>query len=171
MSLIVIGSDGADNLHPSDGWGDIPVEDRPLWSRYMVDHAPWFPGVTAMIHIAPGVMNGNTRAPQIWKDTARALRAVGFTPAEYYLLAELIKSRLGALDVHRHAALFELWPTDGERGPRAFRLTPSRWVPWLEKVRGGESPRRALDAVLADGDPAPMGGFVPADGGSPRLIR
>ena len=151
MSLIVVGSEHNDELHPDEGWGDVPVADRPLWSRYMVDHLPWFPGVTVMIHVAPGVMNGGTRAPQIWKDAARALHAAGFTPAEYYLLAELIESSIDTLDVNRHAQLFELWPTDGERRPRAFRLNPVRWVPWLEKVRAGESPRRALEGILRGG--------------------
>ncbi|MGO1266874.1 MAG: hypothetical protein ACTMIY_09615 [Microbacterium gubbeenense] len=171
MSLIVIGTEGTDELHPADGWGDVPVADRPLWSRYMVDHLPWFPGVTVMIHMAPGVMHGNTRAPQIWKDAARALDAAGFAPADYYLLAELLKSQIERLDVNRHAPLFELWPTDGERRPRTFRLNPVRWVPWLEKVHAGESPRRALDWILSDGHPAPMGGLYPLNGGAPTIVR
>lgn len=171
MSHFLAGPTGSDDLHPARGWGDVPIADRPLWSRYMVDHTPWFPGVTVMVHIAPGVLNGNTRAPRIWKDTAQALHAAGFTPAEYYLLSEIIESRLDAFDVHRHAALFELWPTERTRGPRAFRLNPTRWVPWLERVRAGESPRRALDWLLADGEPAPLGGWYPTDGGTPTIIR
>ncbi|MGF3054659.1 hypothetical protein ACQUSY_11980 [Microbacterium sp. YY-03] len=171
MSLIVIGREGADELHPTDGWGDVPVADRPLWSRYMVDHLPWFPGVTVMNYVAPGVMNGNTRAPQIWKETARGLHAAGFTPADYYLLSELIMSSLETIDMNRHAPLFELWPTSNERRPRIFRLNPTRWVPWFEKVRAGESPRRALEWVLADGKPAPMGGLYPTNGGPATIIE
>ncbi|MBV0895154.1 hypothetical protein [Microbacterium sp. NC79] len=171
MSLIVIGGQGADELHPVEGWGDVPVADRPLWSRYMVDHLPWFPGVTVMIHVAPGVMNGNTRAPKIWKDTARGLHAVGFTPADYYLLVELITHRIDQLDVNRHAPLFELWPTNDERRPRIFRLNPTRWVPWLEQVRAGESPSRAVDWVLTDGNPRPLGALYPANGDAPTIIR
>lgn len=171
MSLINVESGEADGLHPVDGWGDVPVADRALWSGYMVDHLPWFPGVIVMCHMAPGVMNGNTRAPRVWKDTARALHAVGFTPADYYLLSELLKSSIDELDVSRHARLFELWPTSGERGPRTFRLNPTRWAPWLEKVRAGESPRRALDWILSSGKPRAMGGLFPADGGAPTIIR
>lgn len=164
MSLIVIGQDGADDLHPSEGWGDVPEADRPLWSRYMVDHCPWFPGVTVMLHLVPGVMNGGTRAPKIWKDHAQALHAAGFTPAKWYLLAELITGAKSQLDVHRHAPLFDLWP-DPERRTSAFRINPVRWVPWLDQVRAGESPRRAHEWVLTDGDPEPFAGWVdPATG-------
>ncbi|MTE23213.1 hypothetical protein [Microbacterium sp. ZXX196] len=148
MSLIVVESGAADELHPADGWGDVPAADRPLWSRYLADHLPWFPGVSAMARLVPGVTNGGTRAPQLWKDTARSLHAAGFTPADYYLLAELLGSRIDALDVTRHAPLFELWPTDGDRRPRTFRLNARRWTPWLEAVRAGESPRRALERIL-----------------------
>ena len=171
MSVIVVGSGETDGLHPVDGWGDVPFFDRPLWSRYMVDHLPWFPGVTVMVMIAPGVMNGNTRAPKVWKETAQALHAAGFFPVDYYLLAELIKSRLELLDESRHASLFEQWPTDGKRHPRIFRLNAMRWVPWLEKVRAGESPRRALEWMLSDGDPEPLGGLYSTGGGAPIIVR
>lgn len=170
MSNFIDGEPEVDGMTPSEGWGDVPVADRALWSRYMMDHLPWFPGALVMAHIAPGVMNGNTRAPQVWKDTARALHAVGFTPADYYLLAELLKGRLDALDLHRHAVLFEQWPTDGTRRPRIFRLNPTRWVPWLTEVRAGESPRRAFERILADGHPAPIAVIYPTDGGAPTLI-
>lgn len=161
MSLIYVDSGERDELDPNDGWGGVPEADRALWSRYMVDHLPWFPGTTIMAHMAPGVMNGNTRAPRVWKDTARALHAVGFTPHLYYLLAELLRD--AALDVHEHAHLFELWPTR-ERGPLQFRLTPSAWIPWLERVTNGESPRRALHHILAGGNPTPLGAYVRPDG-------
>ena len=171
MSEFEAASGSIDELNSEDGWGDVPVTDRPLWSRYMVDHLPWFPGVIVMVHLAPGVMNGGTRAPQVWKDTARSLHAAGFAPADYYLLAELIKDRIDVLDVHRHAALFDLWPTDGTRGPRVFRLNAGRWLPWLEDVRAGESPRRALERILYDGELAPIGGLYPRDGGAPTFVR
>lgn len=104
-------------------------------------------------------MNGGTRAPQIWKDTARALHAAGFTPAEYYLLATLVHGRFRTtLDVHRHAHLFELWPDEKRVGN--FRFTPSAWKPWLEKVRAGESPLRAVEHILTGGKPPVMGGLV-----------
>lgn len=111
MSFELIGPGDPDPLDPSDGWGDVPVADRPLWSRYMVDHLPWFPGVTVMNLVVPGVMNGGTRAPRIWKDAARGLHAQGFTPLQYYLLATLLRQALaaGELDERIHAPLFEQW--------------------------------------------------------------
>lgn len=150
MSLIIVETGETDGLHASDGWGDVPVEDRGLWSQYMLDHLPWFPGTFIMTQIYQGVTNGNTRAPQIWKDTARGLHAVGFTPADYYLLAEMLKHRLDWLEVTHHAVLFEAWPTSGERGPRTFRLNPARWTSWLEVVRAGGSPARELNRILRD---------------------
>lgn len=161
MSLIYVDSGNRDNLDPADGWGDVPEADRPLWSRYMVDHMPWFPGAVIMNYIAPGVMNGGTRAPQIWKDTARALHAVGFTPVDYYLLATLVTVRgrfRDELDVQRHAHLFELWPDEKRVGN--FRFIPSAWTPWLEKVRAGESPRRAVEYILTGGKPRAMGALI-----------
>lgn len=147
MSLIYVETGAHDDLDPDDGWGDVPEADRPLWSRYMVDYMPWFPGAVIMNYVAPGVMNGGTRAPQIWKDTAHALHAVGFTPADYYLLATLVRGRFRTtLDVRRHAHLFELWPDEERVGN--FRFTPSAWKPWLERVRAGESPMRAVGQVL-----------------------
>ena len=159
MSLIYVDSGTDDNLDPADGWGDVPEADRPLWSRYMVDYMPWFPGAVIMNYIAPGVMNGGTRAPQIWKDAARALHAAGFTPADYYLLATLVTGRFrNELDVRRHARLFELWPD--EKRASNFRFTPSAWKPWLEKVRAGESPSRAVEHILTGGRPPAMGTLV-----------
>ena len=168
MSLIYVDSGADDNLDPADGWDDVPEADRPLWSRYMVDYMPWFPGAIIMNYIAPGVMDGGTRAPQLWKDTARALHDAGFTPADYYLLATLLKGHLGdKLDVHRHAHLFELWPDKDRAGN--FRLTPSAWKPWLERVRAGESPRRAVEHILTGGRPLAMGTLV-TRGEQPREV-
>lgn len=131
---------------PHDGWGDVPVADRPRWTRTFIDHLPWFPGVAMFALCPPGVTDGRASAPPIWKDAAKALHAAGFAPADYYLLAELLASRLDLLDADRHSGLFELWPTDARF--RSFRLRPARWVPWLEAVRAGESPRLALEGVL-----------------------
>ncbi|WP_156761053.1 hypothetical protein [Microbacterium karelineae] len=165
MSLINVDSGDRDDLDPHDGWGDVPEADRPLWSRYMIDHLPWFPGAVIMAHLAPGLLNGNTHAPKTWKDTARALHAAGFTPAQYYLLAELLKSEFtrGTLDIRAHAHLFELWPHE-RRGPIQFRLNAHAWAPWLERVAAGESPRRALQHVLRGGHLPPLGGLLHPDG-------
>lgn len=161
MSLILVGSGKSDELDPTDGWGDVPDADRPLWSRYMVDHLPWFPGVTVMNFIAPGVMNGGTRAPAVWKETARELHAVGFTPIQYYLLAELLKKarERGELDETIHAQFFTQWFTE-HRGPVTFRLQPDSWKPWLDRLKHAESPRRALQHTLHGETLPPLGMLV-----------
>lgn len=156
MSLSLIGPGEADTLDPTDGWGEVPDADRPLWSRYMVDHLPWFPGVTAMNYVAPGVTNGGTRAPKIWKDTAQGLHRAGFTPMHYYLLAELVAAawKNGDLDEDAHAHLFEQWFT----GPfGSFRLEAEKWKPWLGRLARSESPRRALQHMLHGEDLPPLG--------------
>lgn len=170
MSFELIGPGDPDPLDPSDGWGDIPVADRPLWSRYMVDHLPWFPGVTIMNLMVPGVMKGGTRAPRIWKDAARGLHAQGFTPLQYYLLATLLRQALaaGELDERIHAPLFEQW-FDERRSSTTFRLAPSAWQPWLDRIANAESPGRALDHVL-HGDDLPPLGSLSIEGRPPRLI-
>ncbi len=166
MSLEIISDSGSDDLDPTGGWGDVPKADRPLWSRYMVDHLPWFPGVTVMCFMAPGVMNGNTRAPEIWKQTAQDLHAAGFTPLSYYLLAELLKSKHhgSILDQTTHGHLFDTWFTAGDR-PTTFRLAATAWKPWLEHVADGESPRRALEHMLKGEKLAPLGTVVSLSNG------
>ena len=124
-----------------------------------------------MLWMAPGVMHGRTRAPRVWKADARAVHAAGFTPADYYLLAELITGSIEKLDAERHERLFTQWPKSYSRNLRVFRLQAEAWMPWLEKVRAGESPRRALEWVLTDGNPEPLGGFYQTNGGEPMIIR
>ncbi|MGO3660906.1 hypothetical protein [Microbacterium gubbeenense] len=168
MFLISADFGASDKLDPVEGWGDVPEADRPLWSRYLLDYMPWFPGPVIMNYVAPGVTNGGTRAPHVWKDTARNLHAVGFTPADYYLLAVLMKECFGTqLDVQRHAHLFELWPDAKRAG--MFRFTPSAWKPWLEKVRAAESPRRAVQYMLTDGRPPALGSLT-VEGRGTRVI-
>lgn len=170
MSLIYVANGANDHLDPSDGWGDVPQADRPLWSRYMVDHLPWFPGATIMNLMAPGVMNGGTRAPQIWKDAAQALHAIACTPLQYYVLAELLKDkyRNDELTQDEHGHLFEEWFTE-RRGPVTFKLAPAKWKPWVERVQRFESPRRALDHVLR-GDSLPPIGMIVSRSGEVRQV-
>ena len=126
-----------DNLHPVEGWGDVPETDRPLWSRYMVDHCPWFPGVGLMNFVAAGVVNGGTRAPKIWKDAAIALHRAGFTPMHYYVLAQLLRDERtrGRLNEDAHGHLFEEW----FQAPfNSFRLYAPAWKPWVEGLKGAE---------------------------------
>lgn len=161
MSLILVGSGKSDDLDPTDGWGDVPEADRPLWSRYMIDYLPWFPGVTVMSFIAPGVVNGGTRAPRVWKDTARELHAAGFTPIQYYLLAELLKRvrERGELDEAIHAQFFKQWFTESH-GPVTFRLQPESWKPWLDRLKRAESPQRALQHILRGEELPPLGMLI-----------
>ncbi len=163
MHFELITPNGSDDLDQIIGWGDVPIEDRPLWSRYMVDHSPWFPGTTAMAHIAPGVINGGTRAPKVWKQTAQELHQAGFTPANYYLLAELLTSpRFQAeLNEAEHSHLFKSW--FGVR--MEFRLAAEEWEPWLERLAKGESPRRALQHMLKGDVLPPIASFVPTSPG------
>lgn len=149
MSQFLVSPDSADGLDPSDGWGEVPVEDRPLWSRYMVDHLPWFPGIAIMGLIAPGVANDHTRAPRVWRQTAQELHKAGFTPATYYLLAELLKSARfrDEIDETEHGHLFSSW-FHQNKTIITFRLAAEAWKPWLERVAKGESPRKSLERML-----------------------
>lgn len=168
MSLTLITPSGSDFLHPVEGWGDVPEADRPLWSRYMVEYLPWFPGITSMRYMAGGVMNGNTRAPKLWKETAQELHAAGFTPADYYLLSALLELESDLLDEERHAKLFIEWPKQITRRTRRFRLAVDQWVPWLEQVRAGESPADALEKIL-QGDKLKPIGTPPSLGEGPSI--
>lgn len=162
MSQFLVSGNATDDLDPSTGWGEVPLKDRPLWSRYMVDHLPWFPGVTLMARMAPGVMNGGTRAPRVWKQTAEELHKAGFTPADYYLLAELLMSAdvQAELDEAEHGHLFHRW-FDARRKFTTFRLAAEAWKPWLERLADGESPQRALEHILK-GDVLPPLGSITA---------
>lgn len=158
MSYEIVSADGThDRLSPTEGWGDVPVESRAQWSRYMVDFTPWFPGVNAMVRLAPGVLHGNTRAPRAWKQVARDLHAVGFTPTDYYLLCQDLDGlrKSGYLNPDDHGHLFTQWST---REP-GWGLIPdaAAWAPWIEHVRAGRSPRRATSYILLGGPPPPMG--------------
>lgn len=172
MSLTIVGPGEPDELDPTDGWGDVPDEDRPLWSRYMLDHLPWFPGITVMSFIAPGVVNGGTRAPRIWKDTARAVHAAGFTPIQYYLLAELLKEarERGDLNESAHGYLFEEWFTEN-RGPVTFRLAPEAWRPWLDRLESAESPHRALQHMLRGEELPPIAMLISSSGEVERVTN
>ncbi|MGO2932498.1 hypothetical protein [Microbacterium sp.] len=169
ISLVGSGAGAADDLNPAEGWGEVPEADRPLWSRYMVDHCPWFPGVTVMNFIAGGVMNGGTRAPKIWKDTAADLHRAGFTPMQYYLLAELLSGarKNGDLDESAHGHLFEQW---FQGSPTFFRLAAEAWKPWLERLERAESPRRALTHILSPGNVPPLGTLIYKTGEPTRVV-
>ena len=152
-----------DALDATIGWGDVPIEDRPLWSHYMIDHKPWFPGSNAMAHMAPARRKNGHRAPKDWKQTAQELHQAGFTPANYYLLAELLTSpRFQAeLNEAEHSHLFKSW--FGVR--MEFRLAAEEWEPWLERLAKGESPRRALQHMLKGDVLPPIASFVPTSPG------
>jgi len=155
-SLISVEDGFADHLSLTEGWGDIPEQDRPLWSRYMLDYAPWFPGVAMMTFVAPGLLNGGASAPRQWKALAIRLHAVGFTPTDYYLLCQDLGLRLARqqLTEAEHGRFFEKW------GPgRFWQFVPNveLWTPWPRHLRAGRSPKRATDYILSDGAPRPMG--------------
>ena len=167
--LVGPGAGGVDHLDPAEGWGEVPEADWPLWSRYMADHLPWFPGVTSMVFIARGVINGGTRAPKIWKNTAADLHRAGFTPMHYFLLAEMLSDmrKNGDLDEATHGHLFEQWFS----GPHAsFRLDAEAWKPWLERLERAESPRRALMHMLSGGDLPPLGTLTYESGQPPLIV-
>ena len=82
---IAVADGGVEDFETTDGWGEVPEVDRPVWSRYMLDHCPWFPGATIMSFIASGVVNGGSHVPEVWRETAAELHSAGFTPIQYYL--------------------------------------------------------------------------------------
>lgn len=147
------------DLSPREGWGDVPVADRPTWTRYMLDYPPLFPGAFIMAMLAPGMLDGGTSALQPWKDLAQRLHAVGFTPTDYYLLCQDLALRIeeGAVTREEHDRFFDRW------GDRVWGHVPkvALWAAWPRLVRSGRSPRRATDYILSDGSPAPLGGYGP----------
>ncbi|GAB3653076.1 hypothetical protein GCM10027591_09800 [Zhihengliuella somnathii] len=150
MTIVNVETNAQDTLSPHEGWGEIPASERPLWTRYLTTHLPWFPGRTGMAltvqHLAA---TDGLGAPALWKRHARDLHAAGFNPLQFYVLAQVVREALerGRLDPARHGHLFEHWP-ESSRGPLVFRLAAHEWEPWLRHVRDGESPHRALRAVL-----------------------
>ncbi len=145
------------------GWGEVPKADRAVWSRYLVDFCPWFPGASLMTLIARGVIRGNDSIPQPWKDAAAELAGAGFTPLQYYLLAQLLsqKRRRGELNEADHGHLFKKWYEDVSP---AFQLDADAWTPWLERLNRAESPRRALDHMLRGSDLPPLGALLSSAG-------
>lgn len=143
------GNGAADEFDPTDGWGEVPEADRPLWARYMLDYCPQFLGPTIMTLIARGVVFGGTKIPEDWKETAAELHNAGFTPLHYYLLASLLsdKRRREELDEATHGYLFKKWYGNYPDFPD-FRLDAEAWKPWLERIDRAESPGRALDHML-----------------------
>ena len=93
-----------------------------------------------------------------WKDAAAELHGVGFTPIQYYLLAELLKAALGRgeLNESTHGHLFKTW-FNGRFS--AFQLEAEAWKPWLELLETAESPRRALQHMLQGPKLPPLGGM------------
>lgn len=152
------GSHGADDFDPTDGWGEVPEADRPVWARYMLDHFPWFPGITIMSLVGDG-MAGRRTAFQQWKDAAAELHSLGFTPIQYYLLAELLKDALkrGELNASAHGHLFKKW---FEGHFSILQLNAEAWKPWLDQLAEAESPRRALQHMLRGPRLPPMGGMT-----------
>lgn len=169
IHLVGPGDGGADDLDPTDGWGDVPEADRPLWSRYMLDHCPWFPGPTIMTLIAGGVVDGGTRAPQAWKEAAAELHSAGFTPIHYFLLAELLSGarKQGDLDEASHGHFFKQWFK--EPFP-AFRLDAEAWRPWLERLEQAQSPSRALKHMLHGSNLPPLGTVTYSSGEPTRVV-
>ncbi|GAA1193740.1 MULTISPECIES: hypothetical protein [Brevibacterium] len=164
-----VGASTSNHRKPSDGWGAVPEDDRPLWSRYMLDYCPWFPGATVMTLIADGIVNGGTRAPQVWKETAQELHGAGFTPLRYFLLAELLSGarKKGELDEEAHGHLFKQWYQ--EPCP-AFRLEAQAWKPWLERLKQAQSPIRALSHMLHGAKQAPLGMVISLSGAPTRIV-
>jgi len=163
MHSLIDAAGGSDDLSPTEGWGAVPEGDRPLWSRYMLDYMPWFPGVTMMTFVAPGVLNGGTGAPLRWKRLAQRLHAVGFTPTDYYLLCQDLDVRRerGRLTEEAHGRFFDVW---GRGRFWGFEPRTELWAPWPAHVRAGRSPRRATDYVLSDGTPSPLGHHIAPQG-------
>lgn len=164
-----VGANGSHHRNSSDGWGVVPENDRPLWSRYMLDYCPWFPGATIMTLISDGIINGGTRAPQVWKETAQELHSAGFTPIRYFLLAELLSGarKKGELDQEAHGHLFKQWYQDPFP---AFRLEAEAWKPWLERLKQAQSPIRALSHMLHGEKLSPMGMVVSYSGERMRIV-
>lgn len=95
---------------------------------------------------------------QQWKDAAAELHSAGFTPIQYYLLAELLKAALktGELSESAHGHLFKKW---FEGRFSVFQLDAEAWKPWLERLATAESTRRALQHMLNGPDLPPLGGM------------
>lgn len=150
------GTGTSNNVDPGDGWGEVPEADRPLWSSYMLDHRPSLPAATIMAFIANSVVKGGTGVPQTWKDTAAELHNAGFSPIQYFLLAELLSDarKQGELQVDVHGHLFKQWPGGSRPG---FRLNAEAWRPWLQCLQQGQSPSRALRHVLHGPNLPPLG--------------
>lgn len=163
------GTGTSDNVDPTDGWGEVPEADRPLWSRYMLDHCPAFPGATIMTFIAGSVVKGGTRVPQSWKDTAAELHTVGFSPIQYFLLAELLTSarKQGELQETLHGHLFKEW--FGDPYPD-FRLNADAWRPWLQRLQNAQSPSRALSHILHGWNLPPLGTVRFTKGGNTQVV-
>ncbi len=163
------GTGTSDNVDPTDGWGEVPEADRPLWSRYMLDHCPAFPGATIMNFIAGSVVKGGTRVPQSWKDTAEELHNAGFSPIQYFLLAELLTGarKQGELQATLHGHLFKQW--FGDPYPD-FRLNADAWRPWLERLHQAQSPSRALSHILHGWNLPPLGTVRFTKGGNTQVV-
>jgi len=157
--VTLVGADGVDDLSPRDGWGDVPESERAAWARYMLDFTPWFPGITMMTYVAPGIVGGGTAAPRAWKQLAARLHAAGFTPTDYYLLCQDLALRLeqGRLTEAAHGRFFDTWGSAWQWG---FVPKADEWMPWPAHLRAGRSPRRATDYVLSGGNPEPLGRAV-----------
>ncbi len=154
----LISASGSDDLNPSAGWGDVPEADRARWSRYMLDYTPWFPGITMMgSFVAPGILAGGSGAPKQWKEHARDLHELGYTPTDYYLFSQQLELRLvtGRLLEMEHRRYFAKWGTGNPRW--GFIMQSDAAKVWLGHLRAGRSPRRAMDYTLTDGNPPPMG--------------
>ena len=166
---IAVADGGVEDFETTDGWGEVPEVDRPVWSRYMLDHCPWFPGATIVSFIASGVVNGGSRVPEVWKETAAELHSGGFTPLQYYLLAQLLsdKRRRNELDEATHGHLFKQWYKEGFP---AFQLDAEAWKPWLERLVRAQSPRRALDHMLFGPDLPALGMVMSLSGGLARVV-
>ena len=135
----------------------------------MLDHCPAFPGATIMNFIAGSVVKGGTSVPQTWKDTAAELHSAGFSPLQYFLLAELLSSarKKGELQETAHGHLFKQW--FGDYFPD-FRLNAEAWRPWLERLHQAQSPRRALSHVLHGSNLQPLGTVRFTKGGNTQVV-
>ncbi|MBG6084456.1 hypothetical protein [Zhihengliuella flava] len=151
MTVLLADADPRLALAARPEWGEIAESERPLWVRYFSAHPPSPQNCGAATPTARGVDPTSGRAvPSSWARNARQLSAAGFTPLQFYVLAQVIAEAFehGQLAPGRHRHLFERWPA-ANHGPLAFRLCAEEWTPWLAQVRAGSSPHAALATVLA----------------------
>ena len=127
-------------------WGDIPRAERRAWFRVLFDYPPTWPGVLFMAHGRSVGDGDDPKAPHGWAEHAAVFHAIGFTPAEWYLLrqtASMLRDVLqqrGVVD----RVLRPVGPRSASSLGSLSALLPEVGPSWLARVRSGMSPRAAL---------------------------